>query len=101
MQTLRDALNTVWELGYIPQTIPDYIPENLNPALPLRPYQQEALARLFYYLDGYSKRREPSQLLFHMATGSGKTLVMAAAILYLYQQGYRNFLFFVNSTNII
>ena len=36
-----------------------------------------------------------------MATGSGKTLMMTGLILYLYQQGYRNFLFFVNSTNII
>ncbi|NIA04218.1 MAG: DEAD/DEAH box helicase family protein, partial [Nitrospiraceae bacterium] len=36
-----------------------------------------------------------------MATGSGKTLVMAGLIIYLYEQGYRNFLFFVNSTNII
>jgi type III restriction enzyme len=36
-----------------------------------------------------------------MATGSGKTLLMAANILYLYNKGYRNFLFFVNSTNII
>jgi len=36
-----------------------------------------------------------------MATGSGKTLMMAGLILYLYQQGYHNFLFFVNSTNII
>ena len=36
-----------------------------------------------------------------MATGSGKTLVMAGLMLYLYEQGYRNFLFFVNSTNII
>ncbi len=36
-----------------------------------------------------------------MATGSGKTLIMAGLILYLYERGYRNFLFFVNSTNII
>ena len=36
-----------------------------------------------------------------MATGSGKTLIMAANILYLYRLGYRNFIFFVNSTNII
>ena len=36
-----------------------------------------------------------------MATGSGKTLIMAGLILYLYEQGYRDFLFFVNSTNII
>jgi type III restriction enzyme len=36
-----------------------------------------------------------------MATGSGKTLVMASSILYLYKKGYRNFLFFVNSDTII
>jgi len=36
-----------------------------------------------------------------MATGSGKTLIMAGLILYLYEKGCRNFLFFVNSTNII
>lgn len=36
-----------------------------------------------------------------MATGSGKTLLMAGLILYLYKQGYRNFLFFVNTNNII
>ena len=36
-----------------------------------------------------------------MATGSGKTLVMAGLIMELYAKGYRNFLFFVNSTNII
>jgi type III restriction enzyme len=36
-----------------------------------------------------------------MATGSGKTLIMAGLISYLYEKGYRNFLFFVNSTNII
>jgi type III restriction enzyme len=36
-----------------------------------------------------------------MATGSGKTLVMAGVILDLYEQGYRNFIFFVNSSNII
>lgn len=100
-QTLRDALDTVWDLGYITAEIPDFITTNLNPALPLRPYQDEALARLLYYLNGYPKRANPAQLLFHMATGSGKTLIMAAAILHLYQQGYRNFIFFVNSTNII
>jgi len=36
-----------------------------------------------------------------MATGSGKTLIMAGLMLHLYQKGYRNFLFFVNSNNII
>ena len=100
-QILRDALDTVWELGYIPAEIPEYVTNNLNPFRPLRPYQEQALARLFYYLDGYPKRANPAQLLFHMATGSGKTLIMAAAILHLYQQGYRNFIFFVHLDNII
>ena len=36
-----------------------------------------------------------------MATGSGKTLIMAGLMLYLYEKGFRNFLFFVNSNNII
>lgn len=79
---------------------PAYV-DNLNPAFPLRPYQKEALQRLRYYLEHYSERVRPSQLLFHMATGSGKTLIMAAALLYLYQRGYRNFIFFVHLDNII
>ena len=36
-----------------------------------------------------------------MATGSGKTLIMAGLMLYLYKQGYRNFLFFVHLSNIV
>jgi type III restriction enzyme len=36
-----------------------------------------------------------------MATGSGKTLIMAGLMLYLFKQGYRNFLFFVNLSNIV
>ena len=39
--------------------------------------------------------------MFNMATGSGKTLVMAALILYYYKQGFRNFIFFVNQNAIL
>ncbi len=39
--------------------------------------------------------------MFTMATGSGKTLIMAATMLYYYKQGYRHFLFFVNRNNIV
>lgn len=83
--------------------IPASIATNLNPAFPVRPYQKKA-AQLFlnYWQEAFAgKPKENHQLLFHMATGSGKTLMMAALILYLYEKGYRNFLFFVNSTNII
>lgn len=81
--------------------IPKYIEDNLNPAFNLREYQKEAIVRFIHYLEQNPNRSKPSQLLFHMATGSGKTLLMATNILYLYNKGYRNFLFFVNSTNII
>jgi type III restriction enzyme len=85
----------------ISKEIPDFIKENLNPKFELREYQIEAFARFFDYLEKYKHREFPTHLLFNMATGSGKTLIMAGIILYLYQKGYRNFLFFVNSNNII
>jgi len=100
-QTLSQKLNAVDEMGFLKKEIPDFITGNLNPAFELRPYQVDALARFFFYVDGFQGRIRPTQLLFHMATGSGKTLIMAAAMLYLYEHGYRNFVFFVNSTNII
>ena len=74
------------------------ITENLNPQFPLRPYQKEALNRLAERLN---RSDGTTRLLFYMATGSGKTLVMAGSILELYQRGYRRFVFFVNSTSII
>ena len=83
--------------------LPSGITANLNPQFPLRPYQQRSLQFfLNYWEESFEgKPRQNHQLLFHMATGSGKTLIMAGIILYLYEKGYRNFLFFVNSTNII
>ncbi len=81
------------------EEISSVIKENLR--FSSRPYQLEAFARFNYYLNEYKKRRKPTQLLFHMATGSGKTLIMAGAILELYKLGYRNFIFFVNTDTII
>ena len=83
------------------QELPSYIPDNLNPTLPLRPYQNAAFQNFITYFENSHLRRRPSQTLFHMATGSGKTLMMAGLMLYLYQQGYRNFLFFVNLSHIV
>ncbi len=82
--------------------IPAYIRDNLNPTFPLRPYQEEAFTRfILCFENDFEEKEIPLHLLFNMATGSGKTLIMAGLILYLYEKGYRNFLFFVNSTNII
>lgn len=74
----------------------------LNPMMRLRPYQTEAFQYFFSYWDNdFEEKPAKPQLLFHMATGSGKTLIMAGIILYLYEKGFRNFLFFVNSGNVI
>ncbi|MDO8658364.1 MAG: DEAD/DEAH box helicase family protein, partial [Candidatus Levybacteria bacterium] len=75
--------------------------KNLNPAFPAREYQKEALGRFYYYCEEYHQKLKPIHLMFNMATGSGKTLIMAANILYLYQKGYRNFIFFTRLGNII
>src|SRR3989338_8922099 len=75
--------------------------KNLNSAFSVREYQKEALGRFYYYCEEYHQKLKPIHLLFNMATGSGKTLIMAANILYLYQKGYRNFIFFTRLDNII
>lgn len=81
--------------------IPTSISANLKFAI--RPYQEEAFKRyIFLEEENFDEKPKlPLHLLYNMATGSGKTLIMAGLILHLYQKGYRNFLFFVNSNNII
>lgn len=103
-QTLQQVLTEELGRKFIERTaIPATITANLNPAFTVRPYQERAFRYFLNYweesFDG--KPRQNHQLLFHMATGSGKTMMMAGLILHLYAKGYRNFLFFVNSTNII
>ena len=82
--------------------LPKYFATSLNPMMKLRPYQEECFKYFITYWEkDFDAKELKPHLLFHMATGSGKTLIMAGAMLYLYEQGYRNFLFFVDSTNII
>lgn len=88
----------------IAQTVvPNYILDNLKPGFGQRPYQIESFQRyiLCHTEDFEGRPKKPFHLLYNMATGSGKTLVMAGLMLYLYEKGFRNFLFFVNSNNII
>lgn len=100
-QSLNDKISGAISLGLLQLEAPDFILKNLKEGYGQRPYQIEAFSRFIFYIDNEKFRTKPTQLLFHMATGSGKTLVMAGCILYLYQKGYRNFIFFVNSSNII
>lgn len=93
VNNLSDKLKAALEFTNV--EIPAYISENLSKDL--RGYQKEALK---HYL---LQRQNPktNHLMFNMATGSGKTLIMAALMLECYKRGYRNFIFFVNSTAIL
>lgn len=89
------------EIARVP--VPNYITDNLKTGFGQRPYQIESFQRyiLCHNEDFEGRPKKPFHLLYNMATGSGKTLVMAGLMLYLYEKGFRNFLFFVNSNNII
>jgi len=83
-------------------SMPNYIEEGLAPHIQLREYQREALENFITYMETSKFSKDKLiHLLFHMATGSGKTVLMTALILYLYTKGYKRVLFFVNQTNIL
>ena len=77
--------------------MPEYITGNLKHSL--WDWQKEAL-QYFFSFDNpeyeYEKSENgPTHLMFNIATGSGKTLLMAGLILFYYKKGHRNFIFFV------
>ncbi|WQZ50909.1 DEAD/DEAH box helicase family protein [Helicobacter pylori] len=76
--------------------LPTHITSNLKNEL--RNYQKQAINN---YLEKRQSNPFQKHFMFEMATGSGKTLVMAGLILECYKQGYQNFIFFVNSTSIL
>lgn len=78
--------------------VPQYVFENLKHQL--RPYQKQALFNL-NWTQRDADNNKYNHLMFNMATGSGKTDLMAAIVLYMYgEYGYRNFLF-VSNTNAV
>nr|WP_101001176.1 DEAD/DEAH box helicase family protein [Helicobacter pylori] len=76
--------------------LPTHITSNLKKEL--RDYQKQAIRN---YLEKRQSNPFQKHFMFEMATGSGKTLVMAGLILECYKQGYQNFIFFVNSASIL
>src|SRR5690625_5270883 len=67
-------------------------------------YYQDAALRFFHYSQVAEafRFRNINHVLFNMATGSGKTDLMAGLILYLYKEhGYQNFLFLVNTNGVL
>lgn len=80
---------------------PQYIVDNMVHTFR---YYQSAALRFFHYTQSNKtfKYRNINHILFNMATGSGKTDLMAGLILYLYQEhGYQNFLFLVNTNGVL
>lgn len=98
---LYEKLESLKDFGMLPE-LPGIIEKGLSKNIVLRDYQILAFK---YFIANYENKNTPknkkNHTLFHMATGSGKTVIMAGLILYLYTKGYRNFLFFVNQTNVI
>lgn len=100
MNFLYEKIATLKEAG-ISETIPQFLIDNISTNIKLRDYQEEAIKDTLIYLNSNLSKNKQTHILYHMATGSGKTVIMALNILYYYSQGYRNFLFFTNQTNII
>src|SRR5690606_12220663 len=97
-ETLKDK---AFDLEISKQRIPNYIIDNLR--FPLFKWQEDAMQNflLAEAIKQVENSGTASHYMFNMATGTGKTLVLAATILYYYKQGYRNFIFFVDQNNIV
>lgn len=82
------------------QRLPLYISQNLKHSL--RDYQFSAMHNLDAVEKLDKKDDSYNQLMFYMATGSGKTDIMAAIILYMYQaHNYQCFLFTTSTTAVV
>jgi len=99
MTELYQQIKSVIEFGMTAHEIPEYISNNVK--YDFFDWQKKSIE---YFLVNENRKKvenKQTHLMFNMATGAGKTLVMAAMILYYYKQGYRHFIFFVNQNNIV
>ncbi len=98
---LYETLDSAREMNFL-KDLPTIIKTGLSSHIQLREYQEEAFKYFItYYENENLSKNKQIHTLFHMATGSGKTVIMAGLILYLYTKGYRKFMFFVDQTNIL
>lgn len=99
---LYEKINSVKEAGAMKVVTPEIITSCLSKNIKLREYQHEAYQNFIYYYENKKlSKNKQIHTLFHMATGSGKTVIMAGLMLYLFTKGYKKFLFFVNQTSIL
>ena len=99
MAELHEQIKNAIEFGTPKPEIPKYVSDNLK--YDFFDWQKEAFQYLLLNEKRTEGKNEPTHLMFNMATGTGKTLVMASCILHYYKKGYRKFIFFVNQKNII
>lgn len=98
---LYETLEALEQAGVL-NDVPEIINNGLSSKIILREYQIRAYKYFVSYFENPNLHKNKQiQTLFHMATGSGKTVIMAGLILYLYTKGYNKFLFFVNQTNVV
>lgn len=100
---LQDKIReTIGKVGVESTALPELIIQNLRHEL--RWWQEGALKHFVAYKENKNLevlRGPRDHLMFNMATGSGKTLLMAACILYYYSKGYSRFLFTTSRVNIV
>jgi len=105
MTDIKNLYETIGEKAYrlrLPfPDIPTYISNNLK--YDFFDWQKNAFENFLTYqaIKERENPKDPTHLMFNMATGTGKTLLMASTILYYYNKGYRHFIFFVNQNNIV
>ena len=83
MNFLYEKIATLKEAG-ISETIPQFLIDNISANIKLRDYQEEAIKDTLIYLNSNLSKNKQTHILYHMATGSGKTVIMALNILYYY-----------------
>ncbi|MDO8739994.1 MAG: DEAD/DEAH box helicase family protein [Candidatus Woesearchaeota archaeon] len=99
MAELHEQIKNAIDFGTLKPEISKYVSDNLK--YDFFDWQKEAFQYLLLNEKRAEGNNEPTHLMFNMATGTGKTLVMASCILHYYKKGYRKFIFFVNQKNII
>ncbi|UUD34999.1 DEAD/DEAH box helicase family protein [Mycoplasmopsis caviae] len=90
---LFETIDSILKSGFVKKEVPEYIANNLSKNIKLRTYQNDALVYTLVYLESELSKNKQTHILYHMATGSEKTVIMAMDILYYYKKGYRNFIF--------
>ncbi len=60
MPILKEELDALSKYGVLKTEMPEVITANLNPAFPLRDYQEEAFFRFIFYVTDYQERIKPA-----------------------------------------